>query len=167
MWANQHGAVFALTKYELFHLSKSPKNFNIAASINITTTKIKPKTDIRVLGHQIHATLEWCPHENGQTVCTRPWKKISASTCGARFSKARQMYTGVVHPISTYDSAVWHMPKDDSIKKTKTSTNKLTVMQNKCLRTVAGLFKSKGDARKSKRGVQGPLLERKSHQGNK
>ena len=40
----------------------------------------------------------------------------------------------------TYGSTVWHMPKE--VKKSKTSTSKLSVMQNNCLRTIAGAFKA-------------------------
>lgn len=39
----------------------------------------------------------------------------------------------------TYRSAVWHMLKE--VKKSS-STEKLSVTQNRCLRTVAGAFKA-------------------------
>lgn len=39
----------------------------------------------------------------------------------------------------TYGSSVWHTPKD--VKKSS-STDKLAVLQNKCLRTIAGAFKA-------------------------
>ena len=40
----------------------------------------------------------------------------------------------------TYGSTVWHTPRE--IKKNKATTSKLSVMQNKCLRTVTGAFKA-------------------------
>ena len=61
-WASRHGSVFAPTKYELIHLSRNPKRFNMTASINIASTEIEPKTDIRVLGLQIDTKLKWGPH---------------------------------------------------------------------------------------------------------
>ena len=33
VWASRHGATFALSKYELMHLTHSPKQFNMVASI--------------------------------------------------------------------------------------------------------------------------------------
>ena len=66
--------------------------------------------------------------------------KISTSTWGATFAKARQVYSAVVRPAMTYGSTVWHMPNE--VKKSKTSTSKLSVMQNNCLRTIAGAFKA-------------------------
>ena len=76
--------------------------------------------------------------ENGQTI--HGIDKISTSTWGATFAKARQVYSAVVRPAMTYGSTVWHMPKE--VKKSKTSTSKLSVMQNNCLRTIAGAFKA-------------------------
>ena len=65
--------------------------------------------------------------------------KISTSTWGASFSKARQVYIAVIRPAMTYGSAVWHTPKE--IKKSSL-TEKLSVMQNRCLWTVASAFKA-------------------------
>lgn len=61
-WAERHGAVFAPAKYEFIHLSRFPKRFNMAATINIATIEIEPKADIRVLGLQIDIKLKWGPH---------------------------------------------------------------------------------------------------------
>lgn len=44
-WASRHRAVFAPTKYELIHLSRSTKKFNMTTSINIETNEFKPKVD--------------------------------------------------------------------------------------------------------------------------
>jgi hypothetical protein len=143
-WAVRHGAVFAPAKYELIHLTRSPKRFNMTATINIDSTTITPKTDIRVLGLQIDTKLRWGPHVRkiqgkmiGQSMAL---SKISTSTWGATFARARQVYTAVVRPAITYGSAVWHTPKE--VKNVKSSTNKLTIMQNKCLRTIAGAFRA-------------------------
>ena len=143
-WASRHGSVFAPTKYELIHLSRNPKRFNMTASINIASTEIEPKTDIRVLGLQIDTKLKWGPHvrktQEKMVKQSMALTKISTSTWGATFAKARQVYSAVVRPAMTYGSTVWHMPKE--VKKSKTSTSKLSVMQNNCLRTIAGAFKA-------------------------
>ena len=65
--------------------------------------------------------------------------KISTSTWGATFSKARQIYTTVVRPAMTYGSPVLYTPKNT---KKSSSTEKLAVLQSKCLRTIAGAFKA-------------------------
>lgn len=63
--------------------------------------------------------------------------KVTTSTWGATFSKARHIYSAVVRPAMSYGSTVWHSPpkhKDFS----KLAAGKLSVIQNKCLRTVSG-----------------------------
>ena len=52
-WASRHGSVFAPKKYELIHLSRNSKKFNMFTVIQIGNNIIKPKTDIRILGLQI------------------------------------------------------------------------------------------------------------------
>lgn len=49
-------------------------------------------------------------------------------------------YSAVIRSAMTYGSTIWHTPKD--IKKSKTSTSKLSIMQNRCLCTIAGAFKA-------------------------
>ena len=98
---------------------------------------------IRVFGLQINTKLRWDAHvQNIQAKMVNQsmaLTKISTSTWEASFFKARQVYIAVVCPAMIYGSAVWHTPKD--IKKSS-STEKLSVMQNKCLWTVAGAFKT-------------------------
>ena len=143
-WAIRHGSVFAPKKYELIHLSRNPKKFNMTAVVKIENSIIKPKTDIRILGLRIDTKLKWGPHirkiQEKLTKQSRALTKISTSTWGATFPKARQIYTAVVRPAITYGSTIWHMPKD--IKKSNGISNKLAVIQNKCLRTIAGAFKA-------------------------
>jgi hypothetical protein len=49
-WSRTHGAKFASKKYELIHFAKSPKGFNIQASIKISEIKKTIKDHVRVLG---------------------------------------------------------------------------------------------------------------------
>ena len=143
-WASRHGSVFAPKKYELIHLSRNPKKFNMFTVIQIGNKIIKPKTDIRILGLQIDSKLKWGAHtrkiQEKMTKQSRALTKISTSTWGATFLKARQVYTAVVRPAMTYGSTIWHMPKE--IQKSNVISNKLAVIQNKCLRNIAGAFKA-------------------------
>lgn len=67
--------------------------------------------------------------------------KITTSTWGATFTKARHLYTAVVRPAMTYGSAVWHAAKE--LKKlSKSMENRLAVVLNKCLRLVSGGYKA-------------------------
>ena len=79
------------------------------------------------------------PEEDGQSV-NMALIKISTSTWGATFSKARQVYIAVVRPAITYGSPVWHTPKD--VKKSS-STDKISCpAETNASGQIAGAFKS-------------------------
>ena len=143
-WASRHGSVFAPTKYELIHLSRRPKKFNMQATLTIETNAVTPKPDIRILGLQIDTKLRWGPHvrkiQDKMIRQTMALSKITASTWGATFAKARQVYTTVIRPAITYGSIAWHIP--EAIQKGKYTSQKLTVTQNKCLRMISGAFRA-------------------------
>lgn len=58
-WARTHGATFALKKYELLHLTRSPKKFNMKATVNLGSVAVSSSTSIRVLGSHIDGKLKW------------------------------------------------------------------------------------------------------------
>ena len=143
-WAARYGSTFAPAKYQLIHLSRNPKKFNMQATINIANNVVKPKTDIRVLGLQIDTALKWGPHirkiQEKMTKQTLALTKLSTSTWGATFVRARQIYTAVVRPAITYGSTVWHTPSE--LRGSKTLEKKLSIIQNKCLRSIAGAYRA-------------------------
>ena len=108
-WASRHGAVFALHKYELIHLSRSFQ-FNMSATVTIDIQVIKLKPNIRVLGLQIDTKLKWRAHiqkvQKKMVNQSMTLTKIFMSTWGATFSKARQVYTAMVCPAMTYGLSV-------------------------------------------------------------
>ena len=61
-WAKTHGATFAPKKYELVHLTRSPKRFNMEASLDFNEVKIDLSPSIRVLGLYVDTKLRWGPH---------------------------------------------------------------------------------------------------------
>ena len=65
---------------------------------------------------------------------------ISTSTWGATFTRARRVYIAVVRLAMTYEFTVWHTLKD--LKGSKTIERKLTIIQNRCLRIVAGAYRA-------------------------
>jgi hypothetical protein len=56
-WARKHGAIFALKKYELMHLTRTLRKFNIAVNITVESRTITFKEHIRILGIQINTKL--------------------------------------------------------------------------------------------------------------
>jgi uncharacterized membrane protein (DUF485 family) len=142
-WAVRHEIVFALIKYELIHLTRNLKRFDMTITINIDFITIILKIDIRTLRLQIDIKLRWESH-----VRKIPKKmisqfmilsKISISTWDVIFARIRQIYTTMIRSTIIYEFVVWHILK--KVKNVKTSINKFIIMQNKCLRTIIKAFK--------------------------
>lgn len=62
-WAARHRATFAPQKYKLMHLTRSPKRFNMAATLRLPDSNTKePSPTVRVLGVLLDSKLRWGPH---------------------------------------------------------------------------------------------------------
>ncbi len=61
-WARTHNATFASEKYELTHFTRKSKRFNMMTSIQIESSVIKSKSDVRVLKMQLNMKLRWDVH---------------------------------------------------------------------------------------------------------
>lgn len=84
----------------------------MAAPITIAVEFNQPKADIWVLGVQLDTKLKWGPHvkkvQAKMTTQTQALTKLTASTWGATFMRARQVYSAMVRPAITYGSTVWY-----------------------------------------------------------
>ena len=56
-WAKRHGSAFSPSKYELIHLTRYSKIFNLAATITLDDTTVEPSTQVRILGVEIDSKL--------------------------------------------------------------------------------------------------------------
>jgi hypothetical protein len=63
-WARTHGATFAPEKYQLMHLTRRPKNFNMQATVRIPKFQDGPMPVMRILGIHLDSKLKWGPHIN-------------------------------------------------------------------------------------------------------
>lgn len=109
-WAQKHGASFTLKKYELLHLTCSPKKFNMITTIDLGKHQIASKVQLKVLGLWIDSKLQWGPHIK-ETHAKMVFQllaltKIATSTWGATFNKARQVYTAMVRPAMLYGASI-------------------------------------------------------------
>lgn len=144
-WAATHGSAFSPDKYHLIYFSRKPRRFNMAAKIQIPGFEGNPEPLIKILGVHIDSKLRWGPHiKETSTKATRQCMsltRLAASTWGASFTKARHIYTAVVRPVLTYRCGVWHTPEGTPGWR-RTATKPLEKIQNQCLRTIAGAYKS-------------------------
>jgi hypothetical protein len=136
---------FALKKYKLIYFTRS-KRFNLQAGIQIGETEKAPTKEVRILGIWVDPKLKWSAHRS--KVQEKANKQIgalvrtTASTWGASFLQARQVYSAVVRPAIAYGAAVWHTPAKGLNGKTQGIAAKLEKIQNKCLRVVAGAYRA-------------------------
>ena len=61
-WAYTHDATFTSEKYELTHFIRKSKRFDMMISIQIESSVIKLKSDMRVLRVQLNTKLQWDAH---------------------------------------------------------------------------------------------------------
>lgn len=53
-WARTHQATSAPKKYDLFHLTRSPKRFNMKVTVDSGEGAVNPDASIRILGVHIN-----------------------------------------------------------------------------------------------------------------
>ena len=106
----------------------------------------RPSKDIRILGVQVDSKLQWSAHQKRiqKKAATQIGALVqtTASTWGASFLRARQVYTAVVRPALAYGAAIWHNPSKEPNKRAQGIAAQLQPIQNKCLRIVAGAYKA-------------------------
>jgi hypothetical protein len=102
--------VFASIKYELIHLTRSSKRFDMTVTINIDFITIISKIDIRVLRLQIDIKLKWKSHvrkiQKKMISQFMTLSKILISTWSAIFARVRQIYTTMIQSTIIYEFVV-------------------------------------------------------------
>jgi hypothetical protein len=148
-WSDTHGVRFAPEKYELLHFTRSPKRFNMAATPRIEGLQPQTKGSIRVLGIQIDTKLKWNPHiakiHDRYASQSLALGRITASTWGASFERARLVYSAVVTPVITYGAGIWYSPQGTETAR-KSTGKQLETLQNQGLRRILGAYKAVSSA---------------------
>jgi hypothetical protein len=100
-----------------------------------------------MLGIILDTQLRWKPHvqeiQNKMKTVTQALSRLTASTWGASLLRARHIYKAVILPSITYGSTIWHEPDEIlNYQRAKMQIQKLSVIQNKQMRMIAGAFKA-------------------------
>ncbi len=142
-WVRTHDATFASEKYELTHFTRKSKRFNMMTSIQIESSVIKSKSDVRVLEMQLNTKLRWGAHlrqiETNHVTRMLTLNHLKVFTWRAIFTKARQVYSAVVRSEIAFEASVWH--QHDKKDELSSKEHRLETLQNQTLCHVAEVFK--------------------------
>ena len=143
-WAEKHGTTFSPSKYELIHLARNPKKFNMTAIVKIGDVVVQAKSDIRILDLQIDTKLKWDLHvKKIQTKMTKQKLTLSKLTTfiwRTSLAKFKIVYSAVIKSAIFYASSIWRSPCETS-RHSKSIDKKLKVIQNECLRVMSEAFR--------------------------
>ncbi len=145
LWTRRHDVRFASIKYELLHLAKNHKRFDMTITINVKNVIRKSTTIMRVLNVQLDIKLKWNSHikkiQNKMITQMLALIRLTISTWKACFKKTKHVYSVVVRSVITYDSSTWHASHDRS-DTTLFLTNKFINFQKQSLRTISEAFRA-------------------------
>ena len=142
-WACTHDATFASEKYELTHFIRKSKRFDMTTSIQIESSVIKLKSDVRVLKVQLNTKLRWNAHlrqiEANHVTRMLALSQLEVFTWETIFTKARQIYSAVVRSEIAFEASVWHQREKE--RELSDKECRLETLQNQTLRHVTKTFK--------------------------
>jgi hypothetical protein len=143
LWTRRHEARFALIKYELLHLIKNHKRFDMTITINVKNVIKKSTTIVRVLNVQFNIKLKWNLHfkkiQNKMITQMLALIKLTIFIKKVCFKKIKHVYNVVVQFVITYDNSTWHASHERS-DTFLSLTNKFINFQKQNLRTINETF---------------------------
>ncbi|KAI1004605.1 hypothetical protein K3495_g3605 [Podosphaera aphanis] len=144
-WAKSHGVKFAPDKYQLMHFSRARKRHNFQTPVRIQGHTTNPQTSLRILGIQLDPKLNWGAHVKSVQLKAdtqmQALSRLTHSTWGATFHKAKMLYNTIVRPALTYGSPVW-AETGTTGEIPQRIVKPLQSIQRKCLQTITGAYKS-------------------------
>jgi hypothetical protein len=145
LWTRWVQTRFASIKYELMHLRKNHRRFNMMTIININEVIKKSFISMRMLKVQLDIKLKWDSHvkkiHEKMTTQMLAFTRLIASMWRVCFKKTRHVYTIVVRSIITYEFNTWHASHERSNSFIKFIKN-LIDLQKQNFRIVCDAFKT-------------------------
>jgi hypothetical protein len=144
-WTRLHEIVFASIKYELIHLIKNSRKFDMQTIARICDVVKQSFSQICVLRMQIDIKFKWEAHVKNiqkkmiiQTLTLSRFIVFTWETC---FVKTRLIYKTIIKSAVIYASIFWHASHDCSNNVVNTTT-KFIKMQQQCLKMINDNFKT-------------------------
>ncbi len=144
-WKRRHEVIFASIKYELIHLAKNPKKFDMQTTVRICDIVKQFTNQIRVLSVQIDSKLKWKTHvrsiQKKIITQTLTLSRLIVFIWDACFVKTRLIYKTMIKSTVIYVSFAWYALHERSNSVVDT-TAKLVKMHHQCLRMISNSFKT-------------------------
>jgi hypothetical protein len=144
-WTRRHEVVFASIKYELIHLTRNSKKFDIQTIVRICDVVKQSSNQIRVLRVQIDIKLKWRTHvksiQKKMIIQTLTLSRFIVFIWEACFVKTRLIYKTIIKSAVIYASIFWHASHDRSNNVVDTTT-KFIKMSQQCLKMINDNFKA-------------------------
>jgi hypothetical protein len=144
-WARRHEIVFASIKYELIHLTRNSRKFDMQTIVRICDVVKQSFNHIHILKMQIDIKCKWKTHVKNiqekmiiQTLTLSHFIIFIWKTC---FFKTRLIYKTIIKFVVIYASIFWHASHDYSDNVVDTTT-KFIKMQQQCLKIINNNFKT-------------------------
>jgi hypothetical protein len=144
-WTRRHEIVFASIKYELIHLTRNSKKFDMQTIVRICDVVKQSFSQIRVLRMQIDIKFKWRTHvkniQKKMIIQTQTLSRLIVFIWKACFVKTRLIYKMIIKFVVIYASIIWHASHDRSNNVVDTTT-KFIKMQQQCLKMINDNFKT-------------------------
>jgi predicted HicB family RNase H-like nuclease len=144
LWTRRHETRFASIKYELLHLTRNHKRFDMIITINVKNVIKESTTILRVLSVQFDIKLKWDSHVKKiwNKMITQMFAliKLTIFIWKVCFKKIKHVYNAIVRFVITYDSSTWHA-SHDRFDTSLSLTNKFIDFQKQNLHTINEAFR--------------------------
>ncbi len=142
-WNHRHDVVFASIKYELVHLTRNHRRFNMQVELRIEEIQKSFAFYARVLNVQMNSKLKWKSHirtiQEKMITQMLIFSRFTAFTWKACFARARLIYSSIIKLAIIYESSIWYALHERS-NSVSVTTTQLMKMQKIALRIVLKNF---------------------------
>lgn len=145
-WATKHASVFAPSKFQLTHFTRTRQKFNIECQVVIAEQAIIPSTKSKYLGMTLDSALNWKQHIRGikikATKSIGALASLAGATWGASLLDLRKIYQAVVVPQIMYGCSAWSIATEKRLGYTNQTLHCLNKLQARAAKIIAGAFRS-------------------------
>jgi hypothetical protein len=143
-WSRQQDVVFASIKYELVHLTRNHRRFNIEIELRIEEIQKSLALYVRVLNVQMNSKLKWRSHirtiQEKMITQMLILSRFIAFTWKACFARARLIYSSIIKLAIIYENSIWYASHEQS-NSVNVTTTQFMKMQKIVLRIVSEDFR--------------------------